>query len=159
MKPARVLTALVIPMLVALLLAGCGDDGALTKSQYEHQVGSVNRQVTKDIDKLDAGPPSGTDIDAARAAIDRAASKLDDIEPPHEVQQLHEDYVKELHAESSILKRARPLFLEVAKDPTLSSKDQASMQQVQSDFEDVSKEMSRIQKGYDKRGYDVGLDA
>jgi outer membrane murein-binding lipoprotein Lpp len=155
MKTARLLLALVAALLCAALLAGCG---GTSKADYQKQVKKIGSKVEKDIDKLDSGSPSTKDIDAAHDSIDQAADDIDDIDPPSEVKDLHEDLVSTLHDTADVLDRLAPLMAKATKDPTSLGKDeQDEMADITKDFAKIQKEMTRIEAGYKKKKYDIGL--
>jgi outer membrane murein-binding lipoprotein Lpp len=157
MKPVRLLFALAAALLCAALLAGCG---GTSKADYQKQVKKVGTHVEQDLNKLDSGKPSPADITAAEKSINQAADDIDAIDPPSEVKGLHNDLVKELHATADVLDRLAPLMKQASKDPnSLGNDEQQQMKDISSDFARIQKEMTRIEKGYKAKGYEIGLSA
>lgn len=156
MKLSRLLTTLVAALLCAALVAGCG--GGPSKAEYEKDVKKIGNAVEKDIDKLDSGQPSAKDIESAQESIEQAADDIDELEPPAEVEKLHDDLVKTLNDTAELLGRLGPLMEKATKDPqSLGEDEMKSMNEITTDFGKIQDEMNRITEGYAKKKYDIGL--
>lgn len=156
MKLSRLLTTLVAALLCAALVAGCG--GGPSKEDYEKSVKKIGNEVEKDIDALGNGQPSAKDIEAAQESIDEAADDIDELEPPEEVEKLHEDLVETLHDTAELLGRLSPLMEKAAKDSqSMGDEEMKRMNEVTADFGEIQEEMNRITEGYAKKDYDIGL--
>lgn len=157
MKTFRVPTMIATALLCAALLAGCG--GGPSKAEYEKEVRRIGDDVEKEIDKLDSGAPTPETLDTATDSIEQAADEIEDVEPPKEVEDLHEDLVQALRDTAELLGRLGPLMEQATKDPeSLGEEQRAEMEKVTADFAKIEQEMDRITKGYEKQKYDIGLD-
>lgn len=157
MKKSRLLVAIAIALLSAALLAGCG---GVSKSEYEKDVKKVATKVEKDLDKLDSGTPTAKDLDTAKDTLEGAADDLEDIEAPSEVESLHEDLIDTLNDTAKLMDKMAPLMEKAAKDPTsLGEKELEQMNEITTDFSAIEKRMAKIEKGYKKKKYSVGLES
>jgi hypothetical protein len=156
MHKSRLLVALAIAVLSAALLAGCG---GVSKAEYEKDVEKLGKEVEKDLDKLDSGTPTAKDLETAEATLNKAADGLEDIEAPSDVEKLHEDLIDTLRDTAKLMDEMAPLMEKAAKDPTsLGEKELAQMNEITTKFGDIEKRMAKIQAGYAKKKYDVGLE-
>jgi predicted nucleic acid-binding Zn-ribbon protein len=157
MKKSRLLVAIAIALLSAALLAGCG---GVSKADYEKDVKKVATKVEKDLDKLDSGTPTAKDLDTAQKTLESAADDLEDIDPPSEVEDLHDDLVETLNDTAKLMDKMAPLMDKASKDPTsLGEKELEQMNEITTEFGDIEKRMSKIEAGYKKKKYSVGLDS
>ncbi len=157
MHTSRLLVAIAIALLSAALLAGCGE---VSKADYEKDVKKVATKVEKDLDKLDSGTPTAKDLDTAKNSLETAAEDLEDIEAPSEVEDLHEDLVSTLRDTGKLMDRMAPLMEKASKDPTSLGEDELEkMNEITDDFGDIEKRMAKIEAGYDKKKYSVGLES
>lgn len=155
MHTTRLLAAITIALLSAALLAGCG---GVSKDEYEKSVEKVGADVEKDLDKLDSGQPTAKDLDTARESLESGADDLEEIEAPSEVEGLHEDLVSTLRDTADLMDRMAPLMEKAAEDPAnLGEKELEQMQGITTEFADIEKRMAKIDKGYAKKKYEVGL--
>lgn len=157
MKNSRLLVAIAIALLSAALLAGCG---GVSKSEYEKDVKKVASKVEKDLDKLDSGTPTAKDLETAKGTLEDAADDLEDIEAPSEVEDLHDDLVKTLDDTADLMDDMAPLMEKASKDPTsLGEKELEDMNEITTKFGDIEKRMAKIEAGYKKKKYSVGLES
>ena len=157
MKNSRLLVAIAIALLSAALLAGCG---GVSKSEYEKDVKKVASKVEKDLDKLDSGTPTAKDLETAKGTLEDAADDLEDIEAPSEVEDLHDDLVSTLRDTSKLMDEMSPLMEKASKDPTsLGEKELEDMNEITTKFGDIEKRMAKIEAGYKKKKYSVGLES
>lgn len=155
MKPSRLLLMIAVALMGAALLAGCGGP---SKKEYEKEVRAIGADVEEEIDKLGEGAPTPDTLERATSTLEGAADDIEDVEPPSEVEELHDDLVTTLRDTADLLGRLGPLMEQASKDPSsLGEKERAQMEEITSDFEAIEKEMDRITKGYEKRDYDIGL--
>jgi outer membrane murein-binding lipoprotein Lpp len=123
----RITVAILATILSALLVAGCG---GTSKADYEKEV----------------------------KALDSAVTKLEDIDPPSEVKDLHDDMVSALRDTSELFDRIAPLMKQATEDPaSLGEDDVATMTAIQEDFGKLEARMTKVEKGFKKKKYDVGL--
>jgi hypothetical protein len=115
-----------IPLVLAVLLAGCGGTGgpkasgpALTKQQYESKL----EQIVKDVGAKVGGTQSdiskltGPDLSKATAAFNALADELAKVNPPAAIRDLHARLVSTLRD----LAKAFPDIVrkvKAAKDPS-----------------------------------------
>ncbi len=157
MKKSRLLVAIAIALLSAALLAGCG---GVSKADYEKDVKQVATKVEKDLDKLDSGTPTAKDLETAQKTLETAADDLDDIEAPSDVEDLHDDLVDTLNDTAKLMDEMAPLMEKASKDPTsLGEKELEQMNDITTKFGDIEKRMSKIEAGYKKKKYSVGLES
>jgi PBP1b-binding outer membrane lipoprotein LpoB len=151
----RITVAILATILSALLVAGCG---GTSKADYEKEVQKVGTDVNAELDKLDSGTPTGDDFAKAQKALDSAVTKLEDIDPPSEVKDLHDDMVSALRDTSELFDRIAPLMKQATEDPaSLGEDDVATMTAIQEDFGKLEERMTKVEKGFKKKKYDVGL--
>jgi len=155
MLTTRHLTALAAPLLAAALLAGCG---GVSKADYEKDVVAVGKKVEAEQAKLAEGTPTGDDLASVGDSLDGAAKDLDAIEAPSEVEQLHADLVAWMKDSAKLADQAAPLMTSLSENPTNpSAADRKQLEELQKSFSASEKELTRITKGFDSKGYDVGL--
>lgn len=157
MHTSRLLVAIATALLSAALFAGCG---GVSKADYEKEVKQVAAEVEKDLDKLDSGTPTAKDLDTAEDSLNSAADELEDIEAPSEVEGLHEDLVSTLRGTAKLMDRMGPLMEKASKDPTsLGEEELGKMNEITGEFGEIEKRMAKIEAGYKKKKYSVGLDS
>lgn len=157
MHKSRLLVAIATALLSAALLAGCG---GVSKAEYEKEVKAVATKVEKDLDKLDSGTPTAKDLDTAQSTLETAADDLEDIEAPSEVEELHDDLIKTLRDTGELMDKMAPLMEKASEDPTsLGEKELEQMNEITTDFGAIEKRMAKIEAGYKKQKYSVGLES
>lgn len=160
----RITTVVAALLVAAFVAAGCGSE--MSKGEYEKSVNKIAAKVEKQFDSFDSEVPTQKDIDDAQGAIDTAVEDLDDLDPPSEVKDLHEDMVKTIRGMSDVLDRMAPLLkkaMTAMKDPA--SVDEAEMTKLQGEMEEIGKDaeaatkkMEKISKAFKKKGYDIDID-
>lgn len=148
----RLSVALLTAALCAGLLAGCG---GVSKAEYEKDVQRIGNKAEKDFEALESGQPTAKDLEQAEKALDETADELDDVTPPDDVQKLHDDLVDTLHDAAELMGQMGPVLDKAMKDPA--NADQDELAKLSKEFEDVDQRMTKIQKGYADKKYDVGL--
>ncbi|HEY7693696.1 MAG TPA: hypothetical protein VH816_15275 [Gaiellaceae bacterium] len=73
--------AVVVAVLAAVALAGCGGGSRLTKSEYEQRVTGIYRTLGVSFRRAGTGAPG---LRRMKSALDRAADGLDALEPPRD---------------------------------------------------------------------------
>jgi hypothetical protein len=156
-KFPRLLLFVAAALITAALLAGCGGP---SKASYEKDMKKISAKAEKDIDKLTSGSqPSAKDIENAQKTLDEAADDVDDIDPPSEVKDLHNDLVKVLHDTADLMGELGPIMELSQKDPSkVTEKEIKKMNSVTEKFGKIQKEMTRITKAYKKKDYNIGFD-
>lgn len=157
MHKSRLLVAIAIALLSAALLAGCG---GVSKAEYEKEVEKIGTKVEKDLNKLDSGQPTSKDLVTAEKSLNDAADDLEDVEAPSDVEKLHDDLVDTLRDTAKLMDEMAPLMEKAAKDPTsLGAKELEQMNGITTKFGDIEKRMAKIEAGYKKKKYKVGLES
>ena len=82
--------------LAALLLAGCGDSGRLSKSDYEQRVRSIYADIQEAFQKTNVTSSTllADRIEAAQGTMRSSADELEEIEPPEQVEEETEELVE-----------------------------------------------------------------
>ena len=94
-----------LALVVALLAAGCGgSDGGTSKEDYAKSLGQAGQTLQKTFSDILAQTGSGTStkqtgdrLDRGAKALDDAAQRFDDIEPPADAKAAHAKLVEGLH--------------------------------------------------------------
>ena len=83
-------------ILAALLLAGCGESGRLSKSDYEQRVRSIYADIQEAFQKTNVTSTTllADRIEAAQGTLRSSADELDEIEPPKQVEEETEELVE-----------------------------------------------------------------
>lgn len=156
MKSYRPFLLTILAIAAAALLAGCG---GTSKADYEKDVKSIGKDVSKEMKAFEAGEPSASDLEDAAKSLDGAADDLDDITPPSEVKDLHEDLIKALRDGGESLGAMAPLLEKVAEDPSsLTEKDSEKMSELGTDVQKLGERMDKVTKGFEKKDYDLGFE-
>lgn len=91
------------------LVAGCGDDGPLTKAEYEEKVRTTYAEVQEAFARTNV--PSLDElagrVEDAQEALRAAADELEGVDPPEDVETEHEEVVAGLRAYAEDLNRLR----------------------------------------------------
>lgn len=76
--------------LAALVVAGCGGSGRLSKSAYEQKLQTDGKAVQAAVAKISGNPGSlsalAKEVDTAEAAVTKAADDLDSGKPPSDAE-------------------------------------------------------------------------
>lgn len=100
---APVKKALVAVAAAALMLSACGGGSRLTKAEYERRVNQIGRQLSTTLQKTFADPQFQNPASLEEAAevlrkgredMEDAADRLDDVNPPEEIERIHDDFVE-----------------------------------------------------------------
>jgi soluble cytochrome b562 len=94
---------------ISLLLAGCGGDGRLSKAEYEETVRSAYGAVQQAFREtnVDSANELAARVEAAQDQLREAASKLEDVEPPKEVEAENREIAEGMRAYAEDLDRLR----------------------------------------------------
>ena len=78
------------------MLAGCGDSGRLSKSDYEQRVRSIYADIQEAFQKTNVTSSTllADRIEAAQGTMRSSADELEEIEPPEQVEQETEELVE-----------------------------------------------------------------
>lgn len=94
--------------LVSLLLAGCGGDGRLSKAEYEETVRSAYGEVQRAFQETNVEITElAARVEAAQDQLREAASTLEGVEPPTEVEAENRQIVAGMRAYADDLDRLR----------------------------------------------------
>jgi hypothetical protein len=83
--------AVVVAVLTAVALAGCGGGPRLTKSEYEQRVTGIYRTLGVSFRRAGTGVPG---LRRMKSALDRAADGLEALEPPRDAMSDHQRLVE-----------------------------------------------------------------
>ena len=156
MKLSRIVPMLLTAILAAALLAGCGEP---SKADYEKDIEKVGNKVEKDLDALDSGQPTPATLTKATKSLNAAADEIEEITPPSEVEDLHDDLVSALRDTADLLGRMAPLMKMATEDPSkLGEDDLSKMTKISEDFTKIEARMKKVEKGFEDKKYDIGLD-
>ena len=94
--PRRLLRALAA-LVAVVVAAGCAGDQRLSKSEYEQEVQSVYADVRRAFLATGQSSTSPQDlaarVETARESLNDGADKLDDVQPPRELLEVHQELV------------------------------------------------------------------
>lgn len=152
MRTFRFPLAIAATLACSALLLACG--GA-SKEEYERQMQRVNARIEADIEQVSAGEPSVQALDSAIASIEQAARDMERIEPPSEVEQLHEDFVDAARETAQLLERLRPLMEKVTSGARLDAEEMQQFEEFQAEFARLDERTEEIVSGFEERGYDI----
>lgn len=156
MKARKIIFTALATVAGAALLAGCG---GTSKEEYEKEVRGIGKDVSKEMDSFGDGQPQSSDLEDAEKTLDTAADKLDDVTPPDEVKDLHEDLIQALRDGGDSLGKMAPILDKATDDPTsLSEEDTEKMNDLGKDVQKLSERMEKITKGFKDKDYDLGLE-
>ena len=151
-------TFVVVALVGALLVAGCGSDSVTsasgpprTKAEYEATITRIFSDVTARYGNLSVDPaklPAG-EVTGVADGLRELADELDEVSPPAEVSDLHAEYVAGLRAFADELP-ALTTQLKAARDPGAGIDVLLDSQPLQ--------RLLRASQGFGERGYDLDLD-
>jgi predicted nucleic acid-binding Zn-ribbon protein len=151
----RLRTSIVLLIaVVSAFAAGCGGDGGrLSKAEYEQELQAIGTELrtasaalgdlgqTTDLDKL------ADQVAVFRDRLDDAANKLDDLNPPEEVEEETQTIADALHAFADTFGEME----DAARDGDL-----AALQSAQAEIAQESAEAERAAASLQQKGYDIG---
>jgi hypothetical protein len=133
----------------AMLAAGCGGGGRLSKAQYEKRVQAEGRNFQEAARKLSSGGATSSQaLKTAKDALQKAADDLDSVKPPKEVAADNAKLVVGLRSLASSLDK----ITSAARDPT---RQQKALQELATS-QPVREAQAAI-RDMQKKGYDLGL--
>jgi hypothetical protein len=149
----------------SLALSACGGGGGggdrLTKAEYEQEVAAIGKTFGEGLGSItNAQSPDeiGPALAAAKEEIGAVAARLDDLNPPEEIEAAHERLVAGLEAFSGDLDKVAGQIEEAAKkaqednDPSALFAVFGALASLES-----IKELQAVEKEFEKAGYDLGL--
>jgi hypothetical protein len=99
---------LVLSTLSSIVLAGCGGDGRVSKAEYEETVRSAYGEVQQAFQETNVAIEDlAPRVEAAQAQLREAASTLEGVEPPTEVEAENTQIVAGMRAYAEDLDRLR----------------------------------------------------
>jgi hypothetical protein len=103
------LLILVVSALTSVVVAGCGGDGRLSKTEYEETVRSTYAEVQQAFRQtnVDSTKELASRVGAAQNQLREAASTLENVEPPTEVEADNREIVEGMRAYAEDLDRLR----------------------------------------------------
>lgn len=97
-----------LPVLVALVVAGCGGDERLTKEEYAEKVRAVYADVEGAFQATNVPPGElAPKIEAAQEQLRDSADELDGVEPPEDVEAEHSQLIDGMRRYADALDRLR----------------------------------------------------
>lgn len=156
---------LLAPVLVALSLAGCGGDGAVTKAEYERELRSTMDELEEAYGSAagavmernaDNATKSVADVVSelrtAQIALRDAGNRLEEIEPPTEIEDTHEELVAGVRDMAD----AVDLLIEAQE---LADRDPAGARQLAREFasDDSFQRVEAAAGHIEEAGVDAGL--
>src|SRR5689334_11498322 len=141
--------------LAAVLLAACGGSSRLSKSDYEKHLQSDGNAVASTIRVLTGAASGGslagivTKIDAASAAVKKAADDLDSVKPPSDAEADNTAIVTGLRTIESGLEKLKKAL---TTNPLEAAKIGRSLQQ-----DHAVKAAEKAAADLKKKGYKVGV--
>lgn len=143
-------------LLVALFAVGVTACGATSKADYKAQVKKIGDRVQKDTKGAlnGSGQPSSKQLKDAQTSLNKAADDLDDITPPSDVKQGHEDLVKAVRAMARYVGTLSDAMATIKKDPSKASGllDKIDPNKSQ-DVKDATKYEKAAEAEFKKHGY------
>ena len=86
-----------LALLAALLLAGCGGGGRLSKTDYERTMNDAGRNLSQVFGTIDQGTTNSNQlavrVTRARRTLERVRTKLADVKPPKSAAKAHAELV------------------------------------------------------------------
>lgn len=141
----------VLLLLSVIFVTACGDEKT-TKAEYQKQVNKVMNSVkTED---FSSGDPEAAKRGAKQ--IEDAADDLDDITPPDDVKDLHEDFVDEVRELGKIMGKTAPILAAAKRDPATAADKLRELASLQQDSNEVLSDLAKTIDGFKKQGYDTG---
>lgn len=151
----RAAAVLIACLLVAALLAGCGQ--RLDKAEYEEEVQSITEDMNKRMEEAapqGEGPvPEQEDLDQTADIFEDVAGDLDELHPPEEIEGAHDQLIRGLRGVAKIMREdVRDKLEDAEANPE--EAQAAVMEMLESEpFRDIEE----AQKKFTKEGYDIGL--
>lgn len=157
MQLHRTIRFLAVFAIAGVLAAGCG--GEASKGDYEREVNDVNTELEQEFDKFQDGTPTKAEMERGADIISDAADDLDDIDPPDDVKQTHEDLVGTIRKLGESLRVMAPALEASGGGGKLSTEDEQALVKAQEDSQDAIEGLQKAQEAFTKAGYDIELGA
>lgn len=139
---------------VVALVAGCGGSGRLSKAQYEQRVQTDGKAVSAAVAKISGNPSSlaelAKEVDAAEAAVTKAADDLDKLKPPADAAADNDTIVVALRAIATQLEKLKKAA--ATGDPSAAQQAAAAIQNAP-EIKDAQKATADLKK----KGYKIGV--
>jgi chromosome segregation ATPase len=147
---------MIVVIVVAALAAGCGGgggDGRLSKAEYEQEMQSIGTELrtafsglgnlgqTNDLDKL------ADQIASLRENLEDAANKVDDLNPPEDVEEETDTIAHALHAFADTFEQME----DAARDGDL-----PALQKAQAEVASEGARAQRAAESLKQKGYEIG---
>jgi hypothetical protein len=103
-------TATLAVVLAALLVAGCGGGGRLSKAEYQQKIqaeGKTAQQALTKLSKVTSLSALAQQVGAVEKAVERVADDLDGLKPPQDVEDDNATIVTALRTIDGLLKELR----------------------------------------------------
>ena len=156
-------TTLLFFSVITLALSGCGggDGGSgdrLTKEDYERELASLGPVVSEGFEWVDDPvSPEGFDTQIRRlqAGLNDFADRLNDLNPPEEIQDAHEKLIESMRQLSEDLDQISPSLAEAARsdDPAAAFEILGQLAALES-----SLMLQEVQVEFEEKGYSAELE-
>ena len=149
MRTARALGAAAAAF--AVVLAGCGGGGRLSKAEYEQTLRSAGNELSTAVDHLQQARSKEEfehDVSDVQRALDAAADDLDAVSPPEDVEGANDRLVHGL--------RGLAHDFEEVRDAADQSVDAATSKAQQIRSGTASREAQQAVEELKRKGYDIG---
>ncbi len=157
-KYSKLIATVALVALASFVLAACG---GMSKSEYTKEMKKVSAKAEKSFKKLESGEPNEAAMKDAAKKLRTVAKEVDEITPPSDVKDAHEDLVKVLNDAADVFDDFAPMMAEAEKvmkdpasaDPAKMESMQKDMEKLQKDFEEIDERMTKVDKAFAKAGY------
>jgi hypothetical protein len=161
----RLFLTVVVAVLAASLLAGCG---ALSKKEYIKEMKKIGKKVDAQFEAMSGtdAPPTEATIKKAAGELNDAADEIDKLNPPKDIKSEHKDLVKVMRDAADLFEKLAPSMAKMAAamenpealDEAAMADLQEEMTEFTDDMEKIEADMEKVQKAYEDAGYgDIGI--
>ena len=140
-------------LLLAVALGGCGGGDRLSKDEYEQKVQAAGEDLEQAFGALDADPSNLPELQRAtqqaREELRQQIGELEDIEPPEDIEEEHDDLVRGLDALADALGK-----IEQAAETRNAAKVAQAVQGIGDS--PAIEEADRATRSMKQKGYEIG---
>jgi hypothetical protein len=159
---AAVKRLLVLAAAVTVMASACGGGSRLTKAEYEGRVNEIGRQLSSTLEKTFSSPQFQNPSSLKEAAdvlrqgqedMEGAADRLDEVNPPEEIEGIHDQFVKGIRDFAGDFGR----FAEATEKGDLAALQRFS-QQITDESLPSMIAITRATEGLNAKGYNITND-
>lgn len=152
MKLVRILGGAFAVLALSVTLAACG--GGTSQADYQQQVQQIMNQVSKDNPALNSSSvPTADTLNQAKESIAAAADKLEAIDPPADIKDLHNQLVDDIRKLGEAMGKMAPIMESISKDPSSATDKLSEAQSLEQQVNDVIADLDKIRKDMEAKGY------